>query len=220
MRFAEGEIYHIYSKGVDGRNIFNSAIDYKRFLLGLRAFNNISSVELRRYNSTERVVPHMPQESLVSILSYILMKNHVHFLIKCVDAQKMAKFLNKIFAAYTTYFNLKYNRKGVLFQSRSKSKHIYNDGYLQVMLQYIILNSLDEHFPEWRWGKLRNIRSARKILINYPWSSLAEMSGKTNNFIIDKDLVSDFIDDPSGFLDSLLFWSSRDFEKNNEFFLE
>jgi putative transposase len=121
MRFAKGEFYHIYNRGVEGRDIFLDDYDYKRFMHGLSAFNVDALVRLRDDIKTDHV---SAEYKLASVLSYVLMKNHVHLLVRCNGEARLSQFLQKLFGGYTMYFNVKYSRKGVLFQGKSKSKHI------------------------------------------------------------------------------------------------
>lgn len=224
MRFAKGEIYHVYIRGVEGRNIFLNKRDFERFLLGLKEFNTSRFVELRRIKEeADHVDPPVGKRmarKLASVLNYILMKNHIHLLVCCKDEKDLSRFLMKNFSGYTKYFNKKHKRRGVLFDGRSKSKHIKSEAQLDVAIKYVSLNGLDFDFPEWRSGNLKNIKGARNALLNYPWSGLQEILGRKEYDIIDKQLIKDFIPDSEAFLDLLLKWSSRDFEDNIDLFIE
>lgn len=224
MRFAKDEIYHIYIRGVEGRDIFMELADYRRFLLGLKEFNNACSVTLREFKNTDKRSLEkdnwQQKRKLVSVLKYILMRNHIHLLLFCTDPGDLSNFLKKNFMGYTNYFNAKYDRSGVLFQGRSKSKHITSEAQLEVILKYIPLNALDYRYIEWRKGKIKNIKAAKKTLLNYRWSSLQEILAKKDYGIIDKNLTKKFILKPEDFFESLIRWSSRDFDMGSEYFLE
>ena len=43
----EGEIYHVYNRGIDGKIIFPTEDYYRRFLLGLSLFNTTAPVQIR-----------------------------------------------------------------------------------------------------------------------------------------------------------------------------
>lgn len=225
MRFAEGEIYHIYTRGVEKRNIFMDNADYERFLLGLKEFNSLRSITLREVkDKTDTDQRGLQRENLdkkiCSVLNYILMKNHIHLLILCKNSKNLSRFLMKNFMGYTNYFNNKYDRSGVLFQGRSKSKHITSDAQLDVMLKYISLNALDYKFPEWREGKIENISAGEKELFNYQWSGIQEILGEKDYEIIDKEAIKDFVSDPREFLKSIFEWSARDFAQEGNIFIE
>jgi len=224
MRFASGEIYHIYNRGVEGRDIFMEPRDYKRFLLGLIVFNTETPIQISRLKLNDAEIGPQQQEQetemLASILAYVLMKNHVHLLIYCHNEEKLALFLQKIFVGYTMYFNAKYGRRGVLFQSGSQSKHISDHRYLSHMINYIHLNPLDYIFPEWRNHKVKNIHKTQNAILDYPWSSLKEVLGKTRNIILNKTLLSELFPEPNELLTSMLEWSSEIFENSSDFIIE
>jgi putative transposase len=81
---------------------------------------------------------------------------------------------------YAKYFNIKNDRKGVLFESRYKSILIENENHFMYLPHYIHLNPLDLHMPEWREGKLRNAAGAINFLENYRWSSFPDYIGQKN----------------------------------------
>ena len=56
----------------------------------------------------------------VSIYSYCLMRNHVHFLLKEKD-KPISLAMKSINTTYAGYFNKNHNRIGHLFQDRFKS---------------------------------------------------------------------------------------------------
>ena len=121
----ENQIYHVYNRGVEKRNIFNDPSDYLRFLHDIFEFNdenpslnvlyffNSRSMEVRpQYIGEERHT----RKPLVEILAFTLMPNHFHFLVRQKSKNGITKFLQKLGTGYTMYFNKKYERVGCLFQ--------------------------------------------------------------------------------------------------------
>jgi len=89
-QFVENQIYHIYNRGVEKRNVFMKDVDYLRFIHDLfelnneEPINNINyffnkqSMEVQpRYIEVER----KPRKLLVEILIFTLMPNHFHLLL-------------------------------------------------------------------------------------------------------------------------------------------
>lgn len=219
VRFAPSEFYHIYNRGVEGRDIFLDDLDYRRFLDGLLAFNVDHPMTLRKAQKLD-ITEILSLPRLTSVIGYISMKNHVHFLVKCGSEKNLARFLQKLFIGYTMYFNTKYQRKGVLFQGGSKSKHINEQRYLNHMIDYIHLNSLDYGFPEWREHGIQKTEAAKSALLNYPWSSLNGFLKKEKDFVLDYELIGELFPKPSEILSSALCWSSEIYEENVGFMLE
>lgn len=69
------------------------------------------------------------------------------------------------------YFNLKHERSGVLFQGKTKSKLILEDDYLRWLKQYIALNPLDLHTPNWKENGIQDHKSAINFLKDYAYRS-------------------------------------------------
>jgi putative transposase len=84
------------------------------------------------------------------------MDNHYHLLLE-TPRGNLSEILHHINGAYTTYFNLKRQRSGHLFQGRYRAILVEKDAYCQELSRYIHLNPL-------RGGMVKDLR-------RYPWSS-------------------------------------------------
>ncbi|MFC1595191.1 transposase, partial [Patescibacteria group bacterium] len=192
------------------------------FLSGLLAFNmpGVARIRSQPKDLLEAPPKNKRGGQMAAILSYILMKNHVHLLVRCEEEKNLALLLQKIFIGYTMYFNSKYNRKGVLFQGRSKSKHIDKDEYLNHVFKYVHLNALDETMPEWRKGNVANITLAKNTLLNHPWSSVKAIAGQKYDPVIDIGLVKELGLLGDNFITSSLQWSSQNLEDCQNLIME
>lgn len=133
-----GEIYHCYNRGVDKRTIFEDQQDYVYFLKLLRCFN--TSVVRGNVRLLEHKDPIKPP---VTILSYSILPNHYHLLLRCNDVEGgLSKYMQRVGGGYTMYFNQKYERNGALFQGKFKSVLIDSDQYLKNILAYVSLNHI------------------------------------------------------------------------------
>ncbi len=139
--FVEGEYYHIYSRGVDKRPIFNNDRDKARFIHTLYILNNFQEIPYRF-----DVVKLTPKEHLTPIKPYVevaagcLMSNHYHFLLCPLKKDGISGLMHKIGTSYTKYFNIKHERSGRLFESTFKAKHVDRHEYAAYLTQYIHLN--------------------------------------------------------------------------------
>jgi putative transposase len=173
--FANGELYHIYNRGVDKRNVFSDEDDYRYFKYMLEIFNNTLSAEntrrnFKRTNFTEGSRTSF-SKPLVKIEQYCLMPNHYHLLLKQLREKGISLFLQKLGTGYTHFFNKKHKRSGVLFQGKTKSKHVGNDPYFQYLKMYINLNPIDLIEPGWKEKGIKNHKKIHQFLLDYPWSS-------------------------------------------------
>ncbi len=113
------------------------------------------------------------------------MKNHYHLLLSERTPGGIGLFLRKLNVGYANYFNERYERKGALFQGRTKKIVIDHEAHFLYILHYIHLNPLD-YLPgaeEWRIrskSSLPSIDEALAYLDSYRWSSYPDYAGKKN----------------------------------------
>lgn len=176
--FGVGEWYHCYNRGVDKRIIFEDAGDYNRFVLLLYLGNG--SVPLRISNLKNRDLRVVLEdisiergESAVEIGAYSLIPNHFHLILKEIRKEGITVFTQRIFTAYTMYFNKKYERTGNLLSGVFKSRHIDDDRYLKQAVSYLHLNAAELFDRGWKEGK-GNFKKIEKGLSEYPYSSLPD----------------------------------------------
>ncbi len=113
------------------------------------------------------------------ILSFALMLNHMHLLIKFKEAN-MSIYMKNLFERYAKYFNKKYARVGTLFQGRYKQILVNDSIHFLYLPFYIHFNPLDLSYPEWRENKISNPEKAIQFLKSYRWSSHLDYLGIKN----------------------------------------
>ena len=153
------QIYHVFNRGVEKRDIFKQPRDYQRFLqtvyyyqyLGPKPkFSVLSKINFEKFNpSTDSM--------LVDIYAYCLMPNHFHFLLKQIKDNGVAIFISQFINSYTRYFNTKYSRIGHLFQGSYKVVLVEDEEQFLHLSRYIHLNP--------------RIASPTQDLDSYKWSS-------------------------------------------------
>ena len=174
-----GEWYHCYNRGVDKRIVFRHTRDYERFLALLYTSNgNKSDTISSRFNLDLRFILAEKDNrgnALVDIAVYCLMPNHIHLVLKQLVDGGIAKFMQKVFTAYTMYFNSRSGRTGALFAGTYKAKHIDDDRYLKCVVPYVLLNPIELFQPKWKEG-VRDLVAAKKQLSEYQFSSAASFA--------------------------------------------
>jgi putative transposase len=183
--FVNEEYYHVYNRGVDKRETFSDEEDYKRFLLGIKEFNRIDPIgslyekhlrEKKRQGLSPHygdLVPTIPTV-IVEIIAYCLNPNHFHLILKQVSDDGISKFMLKLGSGYTTYYNMKNDRSGSLFQGPFKSSHIDSNEYLLYVSAYVNCNS-----------EVHKIAKAE----DYEWCSFPEYIGKSKNNLCNKNII-------------------------------
>jgi REP element-mobilizing transposase RayT len=144
------EIYHIYNRGVDKRDIFNDKNDIYRFLESIKEFNRLEKIEslanLRKFKQIG--AKPLSGEKLVEIIAYCLNPNHFHFILRQSVDNGITKYMHKILGGYTSYFNIKNSRSGSLFQGTFKSQLIGNENYFNKIIGYVNKNYQVHDIPE------------------------------------------------------------------------
>lgn len=167
-RYYENAYYHIYNRGVEKRNIFLDRQDYLTFLNILKTALSKSPEQgltlqrgRKRQNFFEKI----------NLLSYCLMPNHFHLLIRQLKPTSISDFMRSVCTAYGMYFNKKYKRVGPLFQGVFKAVDIRDEDYLLWVSRYIHRNPSDFH--------------------TYLYSSYADYLGQRNTIWLNTNLILD-----------------------------
>jgi putative transposase len=197
MEGREKVFYHVYNRGVDKRIVYNNDGDYLRFMSGMKSFNE------------NKKVGREP-DKFVDIISFCLMPNHFHFILSPVSENGITDFLRRLSTGYTMYFNKKYNRSGVLFESKYKAALIKDEVYLIHLSRYIHLNPLSLINPGWKEAGIHDFDSANDFLKKYRWSSYAEYLGIDDSAVmVDKSLISDILGGEKNYENFMKQWAVR-----------
>ncbi|MEN8249891.1 MAG: transposase [Bacteroidota bacterium] len=140
--------YHVYNRANGFENLFREPENYRFFI--------------------QQWVKYV--SPIANTLTYCLLPNHFHFLIKTLDEEslsenfkedrtlekyktfpefisfRLSKQFSNLFSSYTQAFNKKYKRKGSLFIPSFKSKEITSDDYMTRIILYIHHNPIHHGF--------------------------------------------------------------------------
>lgn len=115
-----GALYHLLSRGNEGRDIFTEDRDRSIFLDTIGEFSE-------RFD--------------IDVFAYVLMDNHYHLLVRTQGAN-LKKAMQWFGTTYTMRFNRRHFRNGHLFQGRYKSIVVQNNAYMLQLSCYIHRNPL------------------------------------------------------------------------------
>lgn len=178
--FANNQFYHVFNRGVEKRSIFNDKRDYDRFIRVLKYYR--SKDQHIRFSFRKRLIGsekgELSELLFAEIVSYCLMPNHFHLLLKQASDNGITKFLSKLTNSYTKYFNTRYERIGPLFQGSFKAIRIESDEQLIHVCRYIHLNPMIDFLA--------------KNLKNYIFSSYPEYLGINRGFCHKKYILDGF----------------------------
>lgn len=129
-----GAFYHVYTRGLERREIFRDKKDFETFC---------------------SILAKVQKSTLFICHSYCLMPNHYHVYLETPHGN-LSKIMQEINGRYTQYYNRRYKRVGPLFQGRYKAKLVDQDSYSQQLCRYIHLNPVKAKLaarPEvWKWS--------------------------------------------------------------------
>jgi len=134
--YIKGGVYHIYNRGIENRTIFTDDKDYEVFLKYLEEALH-PKIPAKTKGSTHKIKKFHKE---IELLSYCLMPDHFHLLVKQLTNRGIDTFMQSILVRYTMYFNRKYKRSGTLFQGKYKATLVTEDKHVLHVSRYIHLN--------------------------------------------------------------------------------
>jgi putative transposase len=152
-------ILRIYNSGYNGKSIFRTSADYNKFL----------SILARLSRGTPAV----------SILGFVLMRNHFYLIVEESVRGESSKFLHKLSVSYAMYFQFRYQHTGKIFKGPYEDSIITDeeDAMLALSKMHRLPEGLNIDIESYSWS------SYRKYIHNQaPW--------------LDKHLVVDYFKTP------------------------
>lgn len=184
-QLVNGEFYHLIKRGIEGRGIFLDEEDFLRFINSLLVFNDTkhSPWESRAFwhqRSPSALTGYRPDNPLVEIHAFVLMKNHFHLLLRQLIDNGITNFTRKL-GGFSCYFNKKYKRAGTLFEGRYKIIRVKDENQLRSNFVYVHTNPVGIIEPEWKDRKVKNPQKAIQFIEDkYRWTSYWDYLGKEN----------------------------------------
>jgi putative transposase len=114
-----GMPHHVIQRGVNKMDLFRSEADYEFFLKVFHA----AAVKYQ-----------------TDVHTYVLMTNHVHFIVTPQVDDGLARTMKSVDGTYVRYFNRRYQRTGGLYEGRYRSLVIDSDAYWFTCMRYVELN--------------------------------------------------------------------------------
>ncbi|MBI2595464.1 transposase [Candidatus Daviesbacteria bacterium] len=189
--FANEGIYHVFNRGLDRRPTFTNKWEFDRAKKLVKFYRHkdipirFSKLIQQPEDIRNKILEDLyKSDRLVDILSFCLMPNHFHFLLKQNVDKGIATFVANFTNAYTKYFNTRNTRIGPLFQGIFKAVLVENDEQLVHVSRYIHLNPVVSSIIE------------TDELKNYPWSSYPEYLSQSDDEIAGKALVLNMFKSP------------------------
>jgi putative transposase len=170
-------IYHALNRGNLRATIFQKEADYL-------AFEKILGQGLERY--------------AIELLSYQLMPNHYHLVLRPLVDGEMSRFMKWVGGTHTMRYHAHYHTGGLghVYQQRFKSFPIQSDEHFLVVCRYVERNAmragLVDKAEHWRWSSLwrwlQKPEPLPKLLSAWPMARLPNWTHRVNEALTDKEL--------------------------------
>ena len=136
----EGAIYHVMARGNARQKIVRDDVDRRRLIDGL-----------------EHTVTRRGWE----LLSYVVMDNHLHLLLK-TPRPNLSAGMQGFLSGYALWAGRRRQRSGHLFQGRYRAEMIEDESYYWAVSRYIHLNpvraGLVSRPEQWEWSSYPGYR--------------------------------------------------------------
>lgn len=165
-----GKTYHIFNKSIFHFTVFNNKYEYEHMLLLIRFYQFAHTGRRGRFSYYYKnyLQPNnlcwnedffVDKEKVVDVLAYCLMPTHIHFALRQKCDGGINQFMHRLLNSYSHYFNLRYDRRGPLWQNRFKDVLVDGGDHLDRLISYIHQNPV----------KAKLVKKAG----DWPYSSLA-----------------------------------------------
>ncbi|MBI5126931.1 transposase [Candidatus Roizmanbacteria bacterium] len=172
--FKDGELYHILNRSISGFNILKDINNCWRFLELLDYYNNrlvdcSFSRFLKENNKYQYENLLIPKEfPFVKFICFSLMPTHYHLLLKILDENNFSYYISNVENSFSRFFNIKFKRKGPLWESRFRAVRIKSEEQLLHVSRYIHLNPVTDYLIEkaedWKFSSYRDFINKKGFL--------------------------------------------------------
>jgi putative transposase len=149
-----GMIYHVLNRGNGRMRLFHKAEDYDAF---------------------ERVVAEGLGRFPVALLTYCLMPNHWHLVMRPRTEESLGRLMGWVGVTHVRRHHEHYHKRGAghLYQGRYKSFPVAADDYFLTLCRYVEANpvraKLVERADQWRWSGFSRRAHRKADLPLSPW---------------------------------------------------
>lgn len=195
--FAAGSFIHVVKRGTRGSNIVRDDHDRWRFLKLLKYLNDMEAPRNWERDVTKEHIDRgfarpdhwRKPKPYVSVLSYCLMDNHFHLLLREREDGGVSKFMQRLCTSMALSFNARHKERGTLFESAYVARTVNTDEHLQYVNAYIQIKNAFECFPGGIRVAMRSYNDAYDWAQQHPFVSLGEYAGIRNSQLLDRELI-------------------------------
>jgi putative transposase len=190
--YCEGGVYHIYNRGIDGREVFVTGEDYEMWInLMQRYLGEWQEKQDPRFKGERPyILRHKKEMNLsgqVRVLAYCLMPDHFHLVIRQEVKNGITQLMRRLMTNYVMYFNRKYKRSGMLFENVYRAVLLPDDDLAVWMTKYVHTNPAVKTVKRFGLVETSNAFSPEYYL----YSSYQNFLGERHNDWVDSEWVGE-----------------------------
>lgn len=229
-KFAPGEYYHIYNRTIFNTPLFKDKSNCNKLIQAFLLANSTKASEaflFLRNNKNASIEDALEitknGKKLADVICYAIMPDHYHLLLREKLEGGITSFIHRCNISVAKYINTKMDRRGPLFESLFRSKHIATNNYLLHLSLYIHLNPLDFLVgKQWRKHGLQNWNQIRNKLVNYHYSSIKSFLSKNCNdkIISGTEIIKGQFKNKKEYESFLREWSEETFDSINDLIID
>ena len=181
-----GEIYHVFNKTADKKEVFLNnlyaggfydRLIYYRSTKATYSFSILNRLKQAELQSIDFEV-RLPEHFQADVLNYSLMPNHYHLLLKQNKDNGITNFVSKTTNSFTKYVNGKEQRQGQIFLKDFTAVRILSNEQLIHTSRYIDLNYYSS-------GLVKNLEE----LTTLKWTGFPAYLGLKKDRLINTDFI-------------------------------
>ncbi|NNJ79074.1 MAG: transposase [Xanthomonadales bacterium] len=143
-----GICYHVINRGNARATVFHDSSDFKSFI-----------------SLMSKACERIPMR----ILSYCLMPNHFHLVIRPYNDGDMSRWMQWLLTSHVRRYHRLRGTSGRVWQGRFKAFPIQEDSHLLTVMRYVERNPVRANLVEsaihWKWSSIRNARTGHPCAI-------------------------------------------------------
>jgi putative transposase len=161
--------YHIYNRGSNRVTIFREPENYLFVLRNIKKYLN---------------------EFKLTLISYCLMPNHYHFLVRQDGDLPVGNLPQYVFNSYSKAYNKRYQHTGTLFEGPYRAKPVVQTSHLLQLCRYIHANPVIDGLvsrPE-----------------DWPYSNYLEWIGQRDGTLVDHAFIQANFESPARYTEFIM----------------
>lgn len=153
------EFAHVTTHGIDDKYIYKTT---------------------REKREIRKLILDNQEKFNINIISYCIMNNHLHLLMKFKNPEDLSKYMHKVNTLYAIYYNKQHKRVGYVYKDRFYSQIIRDKNHLINAIIYIHNNPVKAKICD---NAKKYEFSSYNDILNYKWKNMIDIFYSKDEYI-------------------------------------